>query len=440
MDADVVVIGAGAAGLAAARRLARRSLKVCVVEARDRVGGRVFWQQLSATTTPAELGAEFIHGSAEKTRSLLDQIGERVVPVSDESWVCDDDGRLRRDAEELSATAARALERARKLSTDESAETFLQRLESDPKTRRSARAARAFVEGFEAADPTVASVRSIAEELHSGVDLTIARPSAGYRPLFEFLRDDCLAQGARIELATVVRRIGWRHDGVTLEVTAGQTTRAIRTRAAIVTLPVGVLERKDDATAVAFEPELPPIVRDALARLQMGKVVKVALRFRTPFWELLEQGRYRRLAFVRCPRGAFGTYWTDAPEPTGLAIAWVGGPKAQALAGCTQAEVIELALNGFGDLFGDRTLVRRECEGAVMHDWTNDPYARGAYSYVVVGGAHARATLALPIGDALFFAGEATSTNGQGGTVNGALETGERAADQVAIALGATAR
>jgi monoamine oxidase len=88
-------------------------------------------------------------------------------------------------------------------------------------------------------------------------------------------------------------------------------------------------------------------------------------------------------------------------------------------------------------LFGEPALAREEFEGGMMHDWGRDPFARGAYSYVAVGGGDARAALAAPVDDTLFFAGEATSNDGQGGTVNGALETGERAAREAAIALGA---
>src|SRR5208283_3878191 len=100
MDADVVVIGAGAAGLAAARSLAGRSLKVIVLEARDRIGGRV-WSRSSPRGAPAELGAEFIHGAAEETWSLLRAAGTAAVDTGDESWICAEDGVLRLDDEDF---------------------------------------------------------------------------------------------------------------------------------------------------------------------------------------------------------------------------------------------------------------------------------------------------------------------------------------------------
>jgi monoamine oxidase len=102
------------------------------------------------------------------------------------------------------------------------------------------------------------------------------------------------------------------------------------------------------------------------------------------------------------------------------------------------ADLIERALEGFGAVFKEPALAREQLESGVVHDWGRDPFARGAYSYLAVNGGDARATLAAPIDDTLFFAGEATANDGQGGTVNGALETGERAAREAAAALGGT--
>ena len=172
----------------------------------------------------------------------------------------------------------------------------------------------------------------------------------------------------------------------------------------------------------------------------MGHVVRIALWFRTAFWELIRNGRYRDAGFFRCQRQPFPTYWTQLPVRSTLVIAWVGGPKAIALSGVAEADRIERARNGFGAMFNEPELARKEFDGGRTHDWGRDPFARGAYSYVGVGGGDARAALAAPVDDTLFFAGEATSTDGQGGTVNGALETGERAAAEAAKSLGANAR
>jgi monoamine oxidase len=439
VDADAIVVGAGAAGLAAARSLAGRSVRVVLLEARDRIGGRVWSRPVPRTAMPVELGAEFIHGRGELTMRLLRDAGMAAIDTGGESWTCAEDGELRRGDRDLSSVAG-IVEAAHALVEDESVDRFLRRVEGDEGTRETATAARAFVEGFDAADPAIASARAIADEWRSGVNFGMARPRGGYRPMFDRLRDACVAAGVKICLSTIVRRISWRRGAVTIDASCCGEPRTIHARAAILTLPVGVLRHSGDETAVAFDPHLPSAKIEALRSILMGHVVKVALRFRTAFWEGIQNRRYRNAAFFRCERQPFPTYWTQLPVRSEIVVAWVGGPKAIALSRLAEADLIERALNGFGALFNQPGLARKEFEGGLTHDWSRDPLARGAYSYVAVGGGDARAAFAAPVDDTIFFAGEATSTDGQGGTVNGALETGERAAAEAVASLGARAR
>lgn len=437
MDADVIVIGAGAAGLAAALKLAKRSVRVVVLEARDRVGGRVWPDTSARTSVPVELGAEFIHGRAPETMELLQKFGIASVPVGGDGWMCSEKGLLRHDAG-VTLAASQILERAGDLTHDESIDEYLRRFEHNASKKNAIEVARLFVEGFDAADPAIASARAIADEWRSGVDFASTRPVGGYGPMFERLHADCTAANIHLRFSTIVRRISWKRGSVCVEVMSGVgELQKVRARAAVVTLPVGVLRDSDGDTQILFDPELPVRKRKALAKIEMGHVVKLSLWFKTPFWEKLRNGRYRDGAFFRCDRQRFVTYWTQFPVRSELLVAWAGGPKAVALTGIAQAELVEYALKGLGEMFGETTLVHEQYAGASMHDWGRDPFARGAYSYVTVGGEPARSTLGEPIDDALFFAGEATSTNGQGGTVNGALETGLRAAAEAAAALGA---
>jgi monoamine oxidase len=432
MDADVLVLGAGAAGLAAARELSERSLRVVLLEARDRTGGRVRWEGVPGSSEPAELGAEFIHGRAKETMRLLHDFGLRTAPLGDESWVVGESGKLERDDHDFVSTAGALLEKAAALDDDESAAQFLRRFEHDPSLRETVATARAFVEGFEAADPAIASARAIADELRSGADETSVRPAGGYAPMFGFLHEACIDAGADVCLNAAVRRIAWRRGEIEVEVADPHgASQVVRARRAIVTLPIGVLRDGPNPSGVTFEPELPAWKRQALASIEMGHVAKVVLWFKQPFWEEVSNGRYRDSAFFRGVQQTFAAYWTLMPLRTRLVVAWAGGPRALALNAVSQSELIERACVEFGELLGDPEGARNQLEGGAMHDWGADPFARGAYSYVTVGGGDARAVLAAPIEDTLFFAGEATSIDGQGGTVNGALETGERAAGEV---------
>jgi monoamine oxidase len=437
MNADVIVIGAGAAGLSAARSLAARSRRVILLEARDRIGGRVRLDSSMRPADAAELGAEFIHGRAEETRALLRDAGTAAVDTGREGWTCGEDGALRRDERDV-VSATSIFERAHGLAGDESVEQFLRRFEHDKELREAVSSARAFVEGFEAADPALASVKAIADEVRSGVDFAIARPLGGYGPMLERLRNACATAGVQSHLSTIVRRISWRRGAVEVEAkTSWGESRMIHARAVIVTLPVGVLRHSGDENAVVFDPGLPAVKREALHNIEMGHAARVALWFRTAFWERIRNGRYREAAFFRRTGHAFAAYWTQLPVRSQLIVAWAGGPKATAMSGATPAELVGRAVNGFGTMLGELALTHEEFEGGVMHDWGQDPFSRGAYSYVTVDGGDARAVLAAPVDDTLFFAGEATSQDGQGGTVNGALQTGMRAAGEAAMSLGA---
>ena len=437
-DADVIVVGAGAAGLAAARALAARSLRIIVVEARDRIGGRVLWTDGSDGREAVELGAEFIHGNAPETMALLSRAGGSAVALGREPWTVRVDGSLTRDDVD-SRLATDIFAAALALDADESVDAYLHRFDHDPSSSAKVALARAFVEGFDAADPSIASVLGIVDELRSGIDYATHRPSDGYRPLFETLRDDCIGAGAAMLFSAMVRRIRWRRGEVVVRASIDGTPGEFSARAAVVTLPVGVL-RAPGHLGVVFEPALPEQTRAALDRMEMGHVVKVVLRFRSPFWERIADGRYRGASFFRCPYGAFPAYWTRRPLPGASIVAWAGGTYASALGGVSREGLVERALDEFARIFGDSSLARAELLDGAVHDWSADPFSRGAYSYIAVGGRSARERLGVPVEETLFIAGEATSTDGQGGTVNGAIATGQRAGREVAQAFGAESR
>jgi len=360
---------------------------------------------------------------------MLGEAGLTAVELGEESWRRDRNGSLQPDEDDF-RSAAGIFDDAQRLPRDESVDEYLRRYSDDQKLRDRAVLARAFVEGFDAADPAIAGVRGIADEWRSGVDLTSSRPLTGYGRLFDYLQKT-LSRTVTLWLSTTVRRISWRHGQTVVEAIGRHGERLFfRARRAIVTLPVGVLRARGDGGPV-FDPELPEEKLDALRYIEMGHVAKVTLAFQTAFWERVKSGRYRDAAFFRDDRGAFPVYWTRMPVRSTLVAAWAGGPSATALQTFSRDGVIERALEGFGALIDDAQTARNEFQCAYVHDWTNDPFACGAYSYLAVGGEGARALLAKPIDGTLFFAGEATSSDGQGGTVNGAFETGERAAEEI---------
>jgi len=426
---DVLIIGAGGAGLAAAAEIGNCGRKVLLLEARDRIGGRMWTQQVPGVAVPIEYGAEFIHGFAPATMAFLKRGGKTAIESTDTHWRLHDG--------ELVATNAffhdvqRVMHDSSLLvKTDLSFDDFL-----DQSRQLSAEArdyAKMMAQGFDAADTSRASARAIAAEWTAQMmndDAPNSHPLGGYDALLATLCDALRKDNVRLQLQTVIEEVRWSKGAVEVAgIFIGKPFRASAARA-IITLPLGVLQLPPDAPgAVRFSPQLAD-KETALQGLASGAVIKITLRFRRPCWEEIQDGRYRDAAFFHAPKADFPTFWTQMPLRAPLLVAWAGGPRALAVAkNATAGGVERRAVATLQAMFGKGCNIEDELEGAYYHDWQADPFARGAYSYVTVGGGKARALLAAPLAGTLFFAGEATDTQGEAATVTGALQSGTRAA------------
>lgn len=356
---------------------------------------------------PVELGAEFVHGEAKVTHALLKKAGLAAVDsVREQRFL--DHGRLRR----INAfnEAQRAANQAAGLERDVSVAAFLARLRLPAKTKDFARM---MVEGFDAADPRRASMRAIADEWGgSELGASQPRPQGGYGALLDWLANAVVASGAQLRLGALVTKVHWRAGAVDVGGRFLGERFAARARRVIVTLPLGVLQ----AGPLRF-----PQKRRALAKLADGPVIRVAMRFDRPFWEERAPG----VAFFHAPQAPFPTFWTPLPMRAPLLTGWAGGPKAARLTGSSTRKLIDAALASVESVFGKgpRALLAAAC----AQDWMHDPFSRGGYSYVLVGGMGAREELGAPLDDTVFFAGEATDSE-EPGTVAAALRSGQRAA------------
>lgn len=396
---QVLVIGAGAAGLAAAAQLTRAGRSVLLVEARDRIGGRCETRHLPGVPAPVELGAEFIHGKPKATFELLHRSGIPAVD-STRTQLMLDRGRLR--PVNAFDEARRAVRRKPK-GADVSFREFLGKQRLPRLTRK---LATMMVQGFDAADPGEASARDIAEEWSAaGLGASQPRPQGGYGPLLE-----SLSGSLGLRLRSVVREVRWTRGAVEAR-GDGWSANAAK---AVITLPLGVMH----AGSVRFTPRLD---KD-LGKLASGPVIRVAMAFAEPFWEETHPG----VAFFHNPEAPFPTFWTPLPMHAPLITAWAGGPKAARLTGLPEKRLLAEALACVRRVLE----TQRKPEAFLVHDWQADPYARGGYSYVRVGGQGAREALARPVEDTLFFAGEATAVE-DSGTVGGALASGMRAAREI---------
>jgi monoamine oxidase len=432
---DVLILGAGAAGLAAAAELARYGRTVLVLEARDRVGGRIWSQPQPGLTAPAELGAEFVHGEAPTTTALLAASGSTRIEVPAAHWMLRPRGLAPLD--DIFPRLERALASSRLLrGRDLSFAEFMRRSRSRALSGNVASFARMLVEGFDAADPERVSARSVTEEWRGGggVDARQFRPAGGYARLVDALSGaigpaPARAGRAQLKLQAIVSEVRWKRGRVECLGACRDEPFVVRARRAIVTLPLGVLQAPSGVEgAVRFRPALADKER-ALAHLAAGPVCKVLLRFDAPFWEGVQRGRLRDASFFHSSKAPFPTLWTALPERAPTLVAWAGGPRAARLAALSREAILQAAVASVAALFPRSRAVER-LVSAQYHDWSADPFARGAYSYVTVGGRTARRRLAAPLRDTLFFAGEATDDE-SAATVEGALRSGVRAAREV---------
>jgi monoamine oxidase len=415
MGERVVVVGAGIAGLAAACELAKAGLQPLVLEARPRVGGRI--HTLSTRNgAPIELGAEFLHGLAPEVERFIWEHHLAKRQISDDHW------RVRNGSfEELPnfwEKLAKVFDKIPKRGRDGPYAEFVAKIRGvDEQTTT---LVDDFVEGFHAADPQRISVQSIAEseEAAEEIDGTKQfRLVAGYSEMVRAMQAEAVVRGAGVLLSHAVSRVEWHRGNVRITARTHDELVAFNADCAVITLPVGVLQ----AGSVVFDPPLPKHKR-AVASVAMGNVVKVNLTLKPGLWPEERQG------FIHLATERFPTWWRNGQVVT----AWVGGPKADAHR--SSLETITTAIESLSAIFGRDA--RPFVESAQFHNWRNDPFAYGAYSYVPVGGLEARKVLTRPVQGTLFFAGEATASAGFQGTVHGALESGLRAARQVLDAKG----
>lgn len=430
---DVVIIGAGVSGLAAAGELRNSGLSVLILEARDHVGGRASTRHEPDLSAPIELGAEFIHGRVPETFELLREVGKAALDTSGAHWSFRS-GKLAQNTEDLLGEIQAALARSKVLERpDVSFETWLSHRREYGLSSEAAAMAKVFVEGFDAADPARISAHFIAREWGSGgmLDSPQFRPLGGYSSVLAALAGALDRETIRVQLQTVVREVRWSRGSVEISATFLDQPFSVSATCAIVTLPLGVLQAAADLPgAVHFVPGL-EAKREALAALASGPVLKLSLRFRKAFWEEVDGGRYRNASFFHSAVTAFPTFWTPLPLRAPLLTAWIGGPQAARLSTAGMPYIVQQAMESLVAIFGVRAQTELELEAAYLHNWQADPFARGAYSYITVGGADARSKLAAPLEDTLFFAGEATDLEDEAATVTGALQSGERAAREV---------
>lgn len=429
-EADVLIVGAGGAGLAAARELSAAGLKVIVLEARDRIGGRI---NTHLDQFPIELGAEFVHGKPPETLRIVERAKLALQEVPNLHWYLEN-GLLTKSGEFWSKVEDVMEEMSSYKGPDESFAEFLNDYKRKTRIEDIETMATLYVEGFHAAHADRISVHGLnktnkaAEEIEDDKQF---RVQDGYSLIARALHDDAVASGASFHLKTVVEEVRWKRNEV--EVLA-KTATTFKARRLLITLPVSVLQ----TGTVRFTPALDQ-KQSTANKLAMGHVVKVVLRFREPFWKDLTlpaegdaRADLKKFTFIHAPTEPLPTWWTQFPSNAPLLAGWAGGSRAETLALESEDSLLDQSLQVLTHIFQTpRTFLEQMLEAFYTHNWQTDPFSAGAYSYIPVGGIDAQAELARPIEGTLFFAGEAINTEGHHGTVHGAIASGLRTAQEI---------
>jgi monoamine oxidase len=422
MEYSTIVIGAGAAGIASARLLTDAGYKPLILEARNRIGGRIYTDTTFADF-PLELGAEFIHGSQTVTQDLVRQAHLNTIPVvrMDNLWWAEDEtparprhllsskvreniARLLDDYQQLAGTS---------LSEDVSLAQYLQSL------------------GYKSlgtADVLLAQTCCASIDSLSCYDLIRemqvdqaghgeARIIEGYTRLF-----DWYAQNLEVRFNQCVNEIQWNSEGVTVICDGERYT----VQTCIVTVPVSVLQKN-----IRFTPSLPDDKQHAIHDFRMEAATKLVYRFREQFWS-------DELTFMAHER-LTARWWTPdyGRGKTPILCTYVTANRARELDAMPEDAALAIGLEELSLLLGKPLAAIKElCVGSKRVSWASDPYALGGYAHVPIGKSNCRPLLARPEGDVLFFAGEATAYDTNPQTVHGAIESGWRAARECLMVLG----
>jgi monoamine oxidase len=432
VNEKVLIIGAGACGLTAARELCRKGYQVTVLEGRGRAGGRIHTLQDHEFPKRLEAGAEFIHGSLPVTLSLLNEYKISFKEVDGFFWQTKT-GDVDKEDNFIDEHNRELIRHLRELKNDLTVERFLEIYFRDEKYNSLKNSVRGFVQGYDAADTSRASIFAFREEwMRPDNDERQFRIPEGYGKLIEAIADECTANGCVMHFNSIVKEAEWKRNEVVLTTAQGEKHSASRL---IITIPAGVLLQPELKGGVKFTPPVEDKIK-AFGMLGYGGVVKVALLFKNAFWKSEKVKRLvgkdlNKIGFI-FSNAPLPTWWTQFPDDSPFLTGWIGGPPAKNISAKTEEEILQTCITSLAGIFRlSKAEVQSELLSEKIFDWVNDPFSAGAYSYSVVDGDLLKKQIRMPVEETLYFAGEALHKGSNQGTVEAALSEGFRVVREI---------
>ncbi|PUZ30132.1 Monoamine oxidase [Chitinophaga costaii] len=424
MQTDVLIIGAGATGLATAYELVKAGKKVTVLEARPRIGGRI--HTVKTDNGHMELGAEFIHGDLPITLGLLQEAGLRYTQSGGKLFTVKN-GQLTAGGDFIVEWDLLE-EKMQALTGDMTLDAFLQTYFPGDAYAQLRFSVYRYASGYDTADPSTASTFALRDEWMKESEHQY-RITTGYGPLLDYLAEKIKAAGSEILLNCPVQTLQWKAGQAQALCHNDQSYTAPK---AVVTLPLAMLQQNNPDETFHFSPALPEKTA-AAQQMGMGAIVKIVLQFKEAFWQ---NTPYRSMGFILSDE-AFPTWWTQYPEEWPVLTGWLGGLPAKAYRDAQGEHLLQLAMQSLSNIFTlPLDTLYDWLEDAQVMNWTAMPYTQGSYAYATIHTHTALPILMEPVQQTLYFAGEALYEGPAMGTVEAAFSSGIRAAKQLLTSTG----
>lgn len=421
---DIIIVGAGICGLYSARELVKKGKQVALLEARDRVGGRIHTTQPEGFSDKIETGAEFIHGNLPITIDLLKKYKIPFHQMEGDFWQVEYEG-FKKENDRVQDHHHELEEQLKKLKQDMTLNNFLNNYFHDPRYATVAESARSFVQGYDAADPNRVSTFAFRDEWLNDAGQQY-RIEGGYGALISELEKECRKRGCLIELSSPVENINWKPNAVKIQTQSGK----YKSGKVLLTTPPSQFYDNNNKSSITFNPPINEKM-DAFKNLGFGSVIKVVLEFKTPFWreEKVKNmvGRsLEKLGFL-FSHASIPTWWTQFPNQVNTLTGWLGGPGVNKYIKEKNDRMLLMALESLSIIFHlPLNNLKEKLKAYYVSQWHKDEFSKGAYSYSVVDGDTFKKTIASPEQDTIYFAGEALGFNAPAGTVEAALSSARK--------------